>query len=99
MKVDKVFFDFGDAIKYCKGGIKIARRGWNEKDMYVIYQKGYPDGVPANKQMAEALKVEEGTIVKINPYLQIKCVDGSISTWIPTINDILAEDWYAIVLD
>ena len=33
MKVDKVFFDFGDAIKYCKGGIKVARKGWNGKGM------------------------------------------------------------------
>lgn len=27
------------------------------------------------------------------PYLQINMVNGSHATWVPSINDILANDW------
>lgn len=37
-------------------------------------------------------KIEFGT--KYNPFFQIKNVNESISTWVPSINDCLAEDWY-----
>lgn len=99
MKVDKVFFDFGDAIKYLKNGIKVARKGWKDKDVYVIYQKGYPDGIPCNENTAAALHIEEGSIIKVNPYFQIRCEDGSFSIWSPSCEDILAEDWYGVILD
>ena len=91
-----IYMDFGEALKYCKAGKKITRTGWNGKGMFVIYQKGYPDGVPYNEQTAEAYGIDEGDTVKINPYLQLKCVDGSYSMWVPSINDILAEDWLVV---
>jgi hypothetical protein len=31
-----------------------------------------------------------------NPYLAIKTVQGSVSTWVPSINDVLAEDWEVV---
>lgn len=91
-----IYMDFGEALKYCKAGKKITRTGWNGKGMFVIYQKGYPDGVPCNEQTAEAYGIDEGDIIKVNPYLQLKCVDGSYSMWVPSINDILAEDWLVV---
>ncbi|MED1407680.1 DUF2829 domain-containing protein, partial [Bacillus mycoides] len=42
--------NFGQAIEAVKNGEKIARRGWNGKNMFVVYQKGYPEGIPCNKQ-------------------------------------------------
>ena len=30
----------------------------------------------------------------LNPFLVIKNVNNSHSTWVPSINDCLAEDWY-----
>lgn len=37
--------------------------------------------------------------IKYNPFFQIKNVNGSISTWVPSINDCLATDWYEIMED
>lgn len=85
---------FGYAIEAAKKGYKISRIGWNGKGMFVVYQKGYPKGIPANKQTAEAWGMNEGDNFVCNPYLQIKCVNGSHSMWVPSINDILADDWY-----
>lgn len=87
---------FGLATEASKKGFKIARTGWNGKGMFVVYQKGYPNGIPSNKQTAEAFGINEGDLFVCNPYLQIKNVNGSASMWVPSINDVLAEDWQIV---
>lgn len=87
----------GDAIRAAKAGEKIAREGWNGKNMFVVYQKGYPEGIPCNMQTAEAWGMNEGDNFICNPYLQIKNADGSHSMWAPSIGDTLADDWYVVV--
>ena len=88
--------DFSDALRAVKEGKRIARAGWNGKGMFVVYQKGYPDGIPCNKQTAEAWGMNEGDLFICNPYLQIKCANGTHSMWVPSINDVLAEDWVIV---
>lgn len=46
--------NFGQALEKVKAGEKIFRHGWNGKGMFVVYQKGYPDGIPCNIQTAKA---------------------------------------------
>lgn len=90
-------FDFGEAIVCLKQGHKVARAGWNGKGMFVVYQKGYPNGIPCNKQTAEAFGINEGDLFICNPYLQIKNVNGSCSMWVPSINDVLSDDWIVVL--
>ena len=85
--------NFGQALEKVKAGEKIFRNGWNGKGMFVVYQKGYPEGIPCNKQTAEAWGMNEGDLFKCEPYLQIKTADGSHAMWVPSIRDILADDW------
>jgi Protein of unknown function (DUF2829). len=87
---------FGLATEAVKKGQKITRKSWNGKGMFVVYQKGYPQGILCNKQTAEAWGLNEGDLFICNPYLQIKQVDGSHSMWVPSIGDVLAEDWVII---
>lgn len=54
---------FGIAIEAMKKGNKVARRGWNGKGMFVVYQKAYPNGIPCNKQTAEAWGVKRRRFV------------------------------------
>jgi hypothetical protein len=89
-------FNFGEAIRKLKQGKHVARKGWNGKGMFVVYQKGYPNGIQCNKQTAEAWGINEGDLFICNPYLQIKCTNGSHSMWDPSINDCLAEDWIEV---
>lgn len=89
-------FGFGAALKYLAKGYRLARKGWNGKGLSVVYQKGYPDGIPCNKQTAEAWGLHEGDLFKCEPYLQISTVDGSHAMWVPSIRDCLAEDWYFV---
>ena len=88
---------FGDAIKALKHGKRLARKGWNGKGMFIVYQKGYPDGIPCNKQTAEAYGYEEGTLFKCSPYIQMRCADGTHQMWTASQTDILAEDWEVVV--
>lgn len=84
---------FGEALEHAINGEKIFRLGWNGKGMFVVYQKGYPEGIPSNKQTAEAWGHNEGDLFKVEPYLQIKTAQGTHAMWVPSTGDILANDW------
>lgn len=49
------------------------------QNQFVVYQKGYPDGIPCNKQTAEAFGYNEGDLFKCRPYMQLRCSDGDTS--------------------
>jgi len=87
------YINFGDALLLLKQGHKLQRAGWNGKNMFIVYQKGYPNGIKCNKNTAKAWGINEGDIFKVEPYLQIKMANGSHSMWSPSINDTLAIDW------
>jgi hypothetical protein len=87
---------FGMAIEAAKKGCKIARKGWNGKNMFVVYQKGYPEGIPANKNTADAFGMNEGDLFKVRPYLQMRCADGTHQMWLASQSDILEEDWEVV---
>lgn len=85
--------NFGQAIELLKAGYKVARKGWNGKGMFVYY-------VPANSYPVQTGAAKsyfgEGAMVPYNAYLAIKNVDETVSTWVPSVNDCLSEDWTVI---
>ncbi|XMB29087.1 DUF2829 domain-containing protein [Paenibacillus sp. BR2-3] len=82
--------DFGGAIQALKAGKKVARVGWNGKGMFIYYVP--PGSYPARTEAAKSI----GDIVEYNAYFAIKNVNGTVSTWVPSINDCLAEDWEVV---
>jgi hypothetical protein len=87
---------WGKVSDQLQKGRKAFRTGWNGSGMFVVYQRGYPDGIPCNAQTAQAWGLTEGDLFKCRPYFQIKNVDGSHSMWVPSIGDLLADDWQLI---
>lgn len=85
--------DFSDALARLKNGERISRDGWNAAGQYVVYQKGYPDGIAINANTAEATGIAEGTMCQFRPYLMLCTADGTFVPWAPTVSDVLAEDW------
>ena len=84
---------FGFAIEALKKGLMVARAGWNGKGMFVFLV----DGSTFNVNRKPLLGIfTEGTQVNYRPHIDIKNVDGSISTWVPSIGDVLAEDWSTV---
>lgn len=82
---------FGLALEAMKRGERVARAGWNGKGMFVYY-------VPANSYPVQtgAAKAHfgEGALVPYNAYMAIKNVNDTVSTWVPSVNDCLANDWH-----
>jgi hypothetical protein len=80
--------NFGFALQALKNGYKIVRPGWNGKGMFIYYVPGgtFPT-------LTDVAKQEFGDHVTYNPYFAIKNVNGTVSTWVPSVNDCLAEDW------
>ena len=85
--------DFGDALQALKAGKRVARGGWNGKGMFVYY-------VPAAAYLAQTGVAREyfgeHAHVSYAAYLAIKNVNDTVSTWVPGINDVLAEDWVVL---
>lgn len=85
--------DFGGALVALKTGLKVARQGWNGKGMFVYL-------VPANAYIATTAIAREhygeNALVPYNAYFAIKNVDESVSTWVPSVNDCLADDWQIV---
>ena len=90
--------NFGDAIKALKEGKKVARKGWNGKNMYLWLKPAVTikaewckdhmlkEIVDANGGEAEAL----GTIC-------MKTADNKILTgWLASQTDMLCEDWVVV---
>lgn len=81
---------FGMAIESLKLGRKVARAGWNGRGMFVFLVAGSNFTVSRPPLLGI---FEEGHPIDYRPHIDIKNVDGSISTWVPSIGDVLAEDW------
>lgn len=72
---------------------RLRRVGWNGKGMFVVWQAAYPDGIPINKNTAEATGIPEGTKRAFLPYLMLHTADGSFVPWLASQTDLLASDW------
>ena len=84
---------FGEALEELKKGVKVARDGWNGKGMFVYL-------VPAGRfaaytEVAKDIADEDGK-VNYNSYFAIRTTNGTVSTWVPSVNDCLSEDWFIV---
>lgn len=84
---------FSIALLNCLDGAKIWREGWNGKNQYVVYQKGYPSGIPINENTSKATGIPQGTVCSFLPYLMFKTVENAFVPWVISQTDVLAKDW------
>lgn len=88
--------DIGEALRLAvTQRMRISREGWNGRDMFVVYQEGYPDGIAINANTARATGIPEGTVMVFQPYLMMCTADGSFVPWLASQSDLLAHDWIA----
>ena len=86
--------NFGIALELMKKGYSVARKGWNEKNMFVYMQRG----MTITKEMArnDILKNIDGDI-KICDHIDMRAADGSIViSWLANQTDMLSEDWVIV---
>ena len=94
---------FGQAIEAAKSGLKIARSGWNGKNMFVVYMP--PLKLPPHNTEDTARKVNDRTAKFIGedqpldcqPYLAMYNAQKQwIPGWLASQSDMLAEDWLIV---
>ena len=92
---------FGEAIKKTYAGKKIARHGWNGKEMYVYLTEGrgiLTDEWVARMPSQEITEAERkmGCVI-IKPHLDMMNAQGErIIGWSASQTDMLAVDWYVV---
>ncbi|EGN4327740.1 DUF2829 domain-containing protein [Escherichia coli] len=82
---------FGLAMEALKQGKSLQRAGWNGKDQFVYLVKG--------EKLASALGYGFGEYVgepTFNDTLVLKNSQNRLATWVPSIGDLMAEDWQII---
>lgn len=77
---------FGMAVEAIKSGMKMARRGWNGKGMWI----------GLHKEDGEFVREECGTTMTYRDYITMKTVDNQLVPWVASQTDILAEDWEVV---
>ncbi len=91
-------FDFGDAIVALKAGMKVARKGWNGKGMWLVLVSG-----------TKYIKTKEGSPYyeagvkecEILPHIDMWTVNAEgrramLPGWVASQTDILANDWVIV---
>lgn len=82
--------DFSDILDEIKSGKKVARSGWNGKDMFIFLVPGSQFKV----NRAPLLGIyPEGTEIDYCPHIDMKTADGKVVPWLASQTDIMAEDW------
>ena len=73
---------FGEGIIHLNANENnvMSREGWNGKGMYVKVCKNTEITI-------------NGIKLPLNDHFVIKNVNGSFSTWVPSVNDCLSSDW------
>lgn len=90
--------DFSAVLKGIKEGKKVCRRGWNGKDMFLIYIRGSGTDDGANTTNGDYQVNENLIISKIErlPWIGMKTAGNKFGPWLASRTDILAKDWIII---
>ena len=90
-------YNFSYALAFLREGHKMQREGWNGKGMFIVFQPGYPEGIPINENTAKAIGEPAGTIHKFLPYIMMRTAQGEFVPWLASQTDLLAGDWRIVL--
>lgn len=95
--------NFGGAIFMLKQGKKVARKGWNGKNMWIVLMDGMT--LPPFNSQSQGKKVNdrtakiigEDTPLETLPYIAMWTADGKwLPGWLASQTDMLADDWIVV---
>jgi hypothetical protein len=84
---------FSTALPWLLDGERVARLGWNASGMFAYYVPPASYAVQTGAAMAYFGK---GSMVPYRGYFALKTVDEDVSMWVPSISDLLANDWIMV---
>lgn len=84
---------FSTALGLLKDGRRVARQGWNGKQMFIFLVPGSVFRV--NRPPLLGI-YEEGTEIQYQAHIDMKTATGHIVPWVASQTDILSEDWVVV---
>lgn len=92
--------NFGLALEAMKKGLKVARRGWNGKNMFIYIQPGseITSEQARNPVLKETADEQDSGAVEILPHIDMWTVNSSgrravCVGWLASQTDMLSDDW------
>lgn len=85
--------NFSQALESLKMGSRVARRGWNGKDMFIYLVDGSTFTV--NRPPLNGM-YEDGTEITYHAHIDMKTNQGYFIPWIASHSDLLSEDWETV---
>lgn len=83
--------NFGSVIGFLKRGKKMARAGWSDGVKFIYYIQTH-----SRNPLNDVEQNEFGESVECRAYIALKTAQGDSTPWVPTTDDIIAEDWFVI---
>lgn len=78
--------NFGQAIEKLKEGGKVARKGWNGKNMWLVL-------VNSRNYTVDAVRSGSHSVL---PWIGMKTETDEFVPWLASQTDMLAEDWEVV---
>lgn len=101
--IDSGCMSFGHAIEMAKAGYRIARKGWNGKNMWVVFMSGMSlppystQGTDRKVNDRTAKWIGEDTPFESLPYFAMWTADQKwLPGWLASQTDMIANDWTVI---
>lgn len=85
--------DFSQALACLKEGHKVAREGWNGKEMFIFIVQGSTFEV--NRPPLLGI-YPEGTEITYQPHVDMRTANGTVVPWLCSQSDLLADDWVTV---
>ena len=82
---------FGHAVEALKLGKKVARSGWNGKDMWLKFVEPY-----SAMGITDAQTKPVAGDATLLPWIGMKTADNRFVPWLASQTDVLANDWLII---
>lgn len=86
--------NFGQALEELKEGSKVAREGWNGKDMFLFLVPG--SRFTVNRHPLLGI-YPEGTVIDYRSHIDMKTAQGDIVPWVASQSDLLSDDWIVVL--
>jgi hypothetical protein len=88
--------DFGDALAALRAGNRVYRRGWNGQGQWLFLMGGASAEVNDKMTLGAVAPHLIGDTVTYAPWIAITTLKGgepTVTPWLASQADLLAEDW------
>ncbi len=85
--------NIGEAVQQMEAGNRVAREGWNGKNMFLFLVPGSQFQVSRPPLLGI---YPEGTTINYHPHVDMRTADGTIVPWLCSQSDLLAKDWVVV---